>query len=209
MNKVVRPITPDGMCGFDEHGQLVLWEPDPMGGHRGYMIKDVREKICRICGRGWVFTVESLRDQALWQSYEEYVHRSCLVRYGTLRERDLWTSILYGLRVPYRALKEIPNQYWGHDEWYSKRPWYKADLMKISADLTLGQRKRVYSVEIDAVGTDRLKGWEEAKKAFQDQQVTKEFSDAKIVVHAWTDIDAKDYLGRLARSLGFAREEDR
>lgn len=209
MNEIVKYLTPDGMCGWDAHGQLWLWKVRDDGRPVGTIIGDPRGHKCRICQQGWILTVESLEDQERWREYEEWVHLSCSIRYNALRERDMWFDALVAAGIRFHGLEEIPNEYWARDPWWSKRPWYRVRLHDAPRALKLGRRKRVYHMEIEASGAAGLYSKDLADRLFKDEDVTKSVGAEGMMVHAWGPEKAKDYMKRFAQVLGLAQEADR
>lgn len=198
---IKRPVTEDGLVGYDEFDQFMVTCIE-RGHETSTHIHDVREQICQICNHGWEPNGPSMRDQFRWQLLEAFVHESCLARHQGLVERQDFYSALCNAPVRFRGLVAIPNQYWGPaDVWGKNKPWYRAELIDFPVRFVLGRRKRVDSIELIPEGGTKLLGWESAKIAFDDQNVTKEFSEDRILLHAYGD-DAKDYIKKLAEACG-------
>lgn len=198
MNDIVKPLTPDGMCGWDEFGQLCLWKVD--GDRRvGTLIGDPRGHTCRICQQGWALTIESLEDQMYWSDFREWVHRSCSIRYSALKERDKWFWALVDAGIRFDGLQEIPNGYWHRDPWRGKKPWYRVKLLDSERTLKLGFRKRVSHMEIES-GTGSFSR-ALAEELFKDENGTKQIGDDSVLIHAWTDEKALEYLKAFARIM--------
>jgi hypothetical protein len=223
MNTIVKPLTPCGMVGWDEYGQLCLWIKE--GDRRiGTHIADVRDKICPICKHGWEVTAKSLADQHYWQGRAEWAHESCIIRYGALRDFDFWRAALIDAGFIFGqldnpkcigdggpSLQEIPNEYWPKgDPWGAGQPWYRVRLLKKLEDgytngplgrtLKLGSRKRVYVLVVEPGDGhyDRVL----AEKLFASEDVTKEIRSDGMMVHAWGQDKAKEYLRHFAEILG-------
>jgi len=177
MNDILKPVTADGMAGYDQFGQFYIkWQDREYT--CGSVFHDVREKICCICGRGWELTSKSLRDQDFLSHRAEFAHQSCVIRYEALQEYDFWyravldAGFMFGPLDNPRyiaeggpALESIPNGYWPKgDAWGEGKPWYRVRLLKrlpedkqtadernceLGRTLKLGARKRVYHLEIE------------------------------------------------------------
>ena len=213
MNDIVRPLTQDGMVGWDAHDQLWLWKAE--GKNRvGTIIADVRGKTCPVCARGWEPTAVSLGDQYFWRSREEWAHESCFTRYLGIDEHEFWHGALCSV-VRFHGLVKLPNEYGG--AWNT--PWYRIPLCDVPRTLKLGRRKRVYHMEIEALeaelaaprdaeeGARRLVAkarmdFSKAEALFKSEDVTKEFSEHSVMIHAWDRERARQYLRKFAEILG-------
>lgn len=208
MNDIVKPLTPDGMCGWDEHNQLWLWKAEAGGGKCGRIIGDPRGHKCRICLQGWLLTTESLEDQAWSREYEEWCHLSCQIRYSGLKERDMWFGALVGAGIRFHGLEAIPNEYWCNDPWYGQRPWYRVRLLDSRRTLKLGKRKRVYCLEIEsAMPGAGFYSQEQAQDLFKMEDVTKTIRPDSLLIHAWSDDKAREYLKAFAQILGLGKAQ--
>lgn len=217
MNRIVKPLTSDGMVGFDESGQLCLWKEEEGGGRIGKMIADVRKETCFICLRGWQVTAESLEDQSYNDGHAAWSHRSCAIRYGALTQFDFWygalieAGFIFGREKTERdrlpALESLPNGYHGGtDPWCAGMPWYRVHLLKKDVGkwensphgrtLRLGRRKRVWHMEIEP-GTGSYDA-EAARTLFAGEDVTKDIGDDRMMVHAWGRDKAREYLRHFA-----------
>jgi hypothetical protein len=221
MNDIVKPLTHDGLVGWDSYGQLWLWRVQAER-REGTIIADVREKVCCVCRRGWELKAESLGDQYFWSSRAEWSHESCYIRHLALDEFDFWCSALVGARFIFGAidnprmigegpaLESLPNGYWGQkDPWGAGMPWYRARLLKknekgdntaLGRTLKLGMRKRVHHLEIE-VGFgpyDRVL----ADELFKSENVTKQIDEDRMMVHAWGRDKAREYLKHFTQILG-------
>lgn len=206
MNDIVKPLTPDGMCGWDAHGQLWIWKPEGKG-KRGTIIGDPRGHKCRICLQGWTLTVESLEDQEYWDSHEEWVHLSCSVRYAALQERDMWYGALIEAGIRFHGFEEIPNEYCPNTPFYGRRPWYRVALIDSRRTLKLGRRKRVYSMEIEsAMPGAGLYSLEQAQELLKAEDVTKEIRPDGLLIHAWGRDKAREYVKAFAKILDLGRK---
>lgn len=222
MNDIVKPLTQDGMVGWDQFGQFWIWKAE--GADRvGSIYHDVREKVCCICRHGWEVTAESLVDQYFMDNRAEFAHKSCFIRFLSLQEFDFWVNALVEAKFMFgptdnprcigeaAALEAIPNEYFGQkDPWGAGQPWYRARLLKrvdkekslngpLGRTLKLGQRKRVYVLEIEkgpAQYDEKL-----AKELFEKEGVTKEIGRDGMMIHAWGRDKAREYLKHFAKIL--------
>jgi len=222
MNDIVKPLTHDGLVGWDNFGQLWLWKVEGEG-RSGTIIADVRGKICPVCKQGWKETAESLGDQYHWMNRAEWAHVTCYIRYLALTEYSFWVESLVEARFIFGkednprstahlgpALESLPNGYWGEkDPWGAGRPWYRARLLKklpngdntaLGRTLRLGSRKRVYHLEIESGEGPYNEPL--AHSLFKGEDVTKEIRSDGLKVHAWGDDKAKEYLRHFSEILG-------
>lgn len=206
MNDILRPLTPDGMCGWDKHNQLWLWEAEEGGRKVGRIIGDPRGHKCRLCQQGWMLTVESLKDQWYDHDYKEWWHYTCYIRYITLKDRDLFDGALIEAKIRFDGLKEMPSQYWRNDPIWSKRNWYSTKALDQPIEIILGSRKRVYNIEFTSDEAP-LKAWQEAAHEFAKEDVTKEFAPKRVLLHALGGDQLKDYVKRLSRVFGLDKRE--
>lgn len=228
MNDIVKPVTPDGMVGWDKLGQFWIWRVS--GEDRvGSIYHDVREKTCCVCGHGWQLTAESLSDQYFWDNRAEWSHKSCLIRYLALQQYEFWCGALVEAGFMYGAtdnpkmiaeggpaLESLPNAYWGpNDPWGAGQPWYRARLLKrvdveknengpLGRTLRLGSRKRVYHMEIEK-GPGAY-DYEKAKALFASEEVTKDIGSEGMHIHAWGKEKAREYLRHFSEILGVKRK---
>lgn len=208
---IVRPITDDGLCGYDQHGQLTCGRPDPLGDPNRVeyvFVADVRAMTCIICGHGWESTAKSIEDQTRWDLVatspaDGYVHETCFFRHHGLVERQEFWSAIVAARVRFKGLRTLPNGYWPKAYRDSAKPWYEAELLDHPVKLVLGTRKRVDHVELVAQGGVDLSWWEGAKEAFKTEDVTKEFSPRGVLLHAWTREKMREYVRRLVDLGGY------
>lgn len=206
MNKIVKPITPDGKIGFDEFDQLT-YERQERDCSIYSPISDPRGSTCLICLRGWETTTESIVDQFLWRSREKWIHKSCWVRYLTLREYDMWYGALCSAGITFFFPEEIPNQYGG--AWMT--PWYTVKLRESRCTLRLGSRKRVYNMEI-LVPKDEAGVLDVAAAApLKKEDVTQDITGGRVMIHAWGEAKAKEYMKVFAdilkASTSFTKEK--
>lgn len=225
MNDIIKPVTKDGLAGWDEFGQFWIWQIKDNNHRVGSIYHDVREKICCVCRHGWEPNAESLRDQYFWDNRGEWAHQSCFIRYLALQEYDFWCSALVGAGFMYGpmdnprmiaeggpALESLPNGYWGsNDPWGAGQPWYRARLLKrvnveksengpLGRTLKLGHRKRVHYLEIEpGEGSYDVAL---AQKLFASEDVTKKIREDGMMVHAWGRDKAREYLRHFAEILG-------
>lgn len=210
--QIKRPITDDGLVGFDQFDQLNFATLDKDGDYITYtIIADVRRMTCEICGRGWEPTGPSMGDQMFWQIVNGYVHDTCWARYRGLIEREDFYWAICNASIAFRALVPIPNQYWPDTYSSSKKPWYEAELVHYPAKLILGWRKRVAHIEIVAQGGTKFE-WatfpsvlttSPAEDAFKEENVTKHFHPDSVLLHAWTREKVREYIKKLAEISGF------
>lgn len=205
-NDIIKPLTPDGMCGWDEHNQLWLWEVDGIG-KRGTIIGDPRGHKCPMCLQGWVLTVESLKDQNYNREFKEWWHYTCFIRYLTMKDRDLFFGALVDAKIRFSGLEEMPSQYWRNDPIWSKRNWYFTKALDQPIEIIMGSRKRVYNIEFIPTNEAPLKAWQEAAQEFAKEEVTKEFGPKRVLLHAWGGQKLKDYLKRLSTVFGLDKRE--
>jgi hypothetical protein len=219
----IKPLTQDGLVGWDSYGQLwcYRWKN---GIREGVIIADVREKTCCVCRRGWELTAESLGDQHRWDSRAEWAHKSCYIRHLALNEYEFWNNALVEARFMFGQidnprtigeapdLEALPNEYWSKgDPWGDGLPWYRARLLKrvnveksengpLGRTLRLGTRKNVHHLEIE-VGFgpfDRAL----AIELFRSEEVTSRIDEDCMFVHAWGRDKAREYLKHFAKILG-------
>ena len=190
---IIRPLTSDGLVGYDEYGQLVL-ETRKEDYSSFAFIQDVRDKTCAICNRGWEATGPSMEDQMEWSLIKNFVHESCWVRFTSLTERQHFTNVLHDCQIRHRGLKPIENQYWPKVYRLAQKPWYEAELIAKPILLRLGSRKRVNSLEIVCQGGTKLENWKEVETAFAEEKVTKEFSSTGLLIHSYSNEDDLRYM---------------
>lgn len=223
MNDILRPVTADGMAGWDQFGQFYIK-------HRegeyvvGSVYHDVREKICFICNHGWELTSKSLRDQNFDRQRAQHGHLSCMIRYEALQEFDFWYEAVLDAHFMFGPLdnpkyiaeggpcfESLPNQYWPKGDPWVVKPWYRVRLLKrvdeekslngpLGRTLKLGSRKRVFHLQIeDGPGSYDATM---ARELFKDENVTKEIGVHGMYIHAWGEDKARAYLKHFARILG-------
>lgn len=206
---IVRPITQDGLVGYDQRGQLMLCAVDALDDSRTYRgIRDVRDKTCALCLHGWDTTGPAMSDQCFWTLIEETVHESCLVRHDGFVERQEFFSALVGARIRFRGLATIPNGYWSSDRSAAK-PWYTAELIDYPAHFVLGWRKRVAHVELVADGPENFSWFENAKEQCAQEDVTKWFEPRRVGLHAWGTIKIKAYIHLLGEVSGYNHPKEK
>lgn len=203
MNDIITPVTEDGQVGWDQYGQF--WTVWTEGNHiHGMPIADVRFKVCIICNQRWELNGPSLRDQFRWEMLGSYVHESCLIRYLSIDDRNRFYNALVSARIRFDGLEPIDNQYWpGSDPW-SKRPWYRAQLLGFPAAFVLGRRKRVTEVRLEPVGQPENFTWHErAQEIFKNEDVTKHFTPRVVMLHAWSEGKVLEYVKKLTIAAGY------
>lgn len=187
MNDIVRPLTEDGMLGYDEHRQLWAFRLD-QGMKIGTIVADVREEKCSLCAEGWKTTAESMLDQ--FCHLKRWVHRTCFVRYVGYREYGMWCKVFRLTKLRFNKIKEIPNQYGGG--W--KAPWYEIEIENTPVTFYVGNRKQVYSIQVRATKGDLS----EMEELFTDEDVTKKFETNNVLLHAWNEDKVADYVKKIA-----------
>lgn len=205
MSFIAKPVTPDGLTGFDSLGQFWVGRREDHGVVHSPGA-DLRGARCAICLGLWEATSESLGDQIRWSLTNEYVHHSCLARHAGFIERRTALNALLKARVRFRGLTPIPNGYFREtDRWGKWTPWYQTELIEHPYVFTIGHRKRVWEVRL-VPGSGTIPWWEAAKELFLSEDVTKKFSDKEILVHAWGDERLDAYVGKIALAgrLGIA-----
>jgi len=202
MGLIVRPITDDGLVGYDQFGQLAVTKVEG-DSQTSWFIADVRDKTCIICNHGWKPNATSMADQFRWDLVDGFVHNSCLERHSGLVEWAEFRNALVAAGVRFNGLRPVENGYWGPS---SKRPWYVAELLDFPVAFKLGARKRVYHVEVVAQGGTSLSFHAEAEEAFKSEDVTKHFTPSSVLLHAWGFEKMRDYVKRLVE-IGKLRKE--
>ena len=200
--EIVRPITDDGLVGFSKEGNLVHCRKDAeYSTYTG--IHDVRRQTCRICAHGWEETSESLGDQYRWNLTDTYVHRSCLIRHEGLVERsEIWRAVSLA-NVRHNGIVEISNEYWRAPDPWAAKPWYQIDLLEFPTKIILGARKRVLVIDVRPQGGTTLEWAKQAEVVFKDEDVTKEFSETQVLLHAWGVEKLRAYLKQLCDVAGY------
>lgn len=201
MSVIVRPITKDGLVGFDEFDQLVCVSQTPHG-TSSVFVSDVRDKTCVLCGRGWELNGPSFSDQQAIRVMNKHAHQSCLVRHEAYEE--FWTVYrsMVDARIRFEGPKEIDNRYWGKISPYSNKPWYELTLLDYPVKFTIGARKRVWSIGVGRIDGGILPNMA-LEAAFKDENVTKDFCPTSMLVHAWGDADLKKYVKMIAEVCGY------
>jgi hypothetical protein len=234
VNDILKPVTPDGMAGFDQYNQFYIkWQDREYT--CGSVFHDVREKICCICGHGWDLTSPSLRDQTFLNHRAEHAHQSCTIRYEALQEFDFWYRAVLDAGFMFGPLdnpkyiaeggacfESLPNGYWPKADPWSAKPWYRVRLQKridkekslngpVGRTLRLGARKSVYHLEIEPGPGEydyklalELLGNE---KVYGDVKVTMDIRPDGLMIHAHGKDKAREYLKAFAKILG--GEKDR
>lgn len=229
MNSIVKPITADGLVGFDEFNQLCLEEHKEEYGesvvYRRF-VSDVRQKVCAICNHGWYPSAASMKDQHHWRLVDEpkvgggttygFVHKTCYVRHLALNDRQDVHSALVDARIAFRGLSSMPNRYWPKgDVWGDLRPWYRVEVIPpgigdtapTTCEIIIGMRKSVWSIELHPNEGEEFTWYEEAKSAFDKHDVTKEFFQKGILLHAWGAEQMREFL-TILNTVGDLRRGD-
>lgn len=192
MNDILRPVTPDGMIGYDQYNQLFYWRQEGKD-KVGTIIGDPRGSICPICGRGWETTTESMADQYYHRAREKWLHETCFNRYLSFREYMFWHDLICAARIRFEGLMEITNEYGA--AW--NNPWYTGKLLDAPARLKLGTRKRVFHMEIMS---DEPYCNPVAFDEFAKEDVTKGKTPTGFYIHAWTEAKALEYMKIFAKA---------
>ena len=195
MGLIIRPITDDGLVGYDQFGQLAVTRKDG-DFEMSHFIADVRDKTCGICAHGWEPNSVSMADQLEWDLIKSVVHESCYYRHIGLSERADFQRALVSAHVRFKWLKPIENGY--HGASMKGRPWYTAELLDHPVMFKLGARKRVDHVEVIAQGGTTIEWHKEAEEAFKTEDTTKHFTPSSVLLHAWTQEKVREYAKRLA-----------
>jgi hypothetical protein len=198
MEVITEPISADGLIGYDRFGQLQLCKPMD-GGSRCYTFTtDLRGKKCALCGGEWDFNAESWSDHWYWHRYEERVHESCFVNYLDHKNRDDAFGHLCDARLAFE-IERVPNPYYPRGRWANLCA-YRFELRDYPVSITIGVRKRV--TEITATPREGELAWSKAaEEVFDTERVTKEFSPRRVLLHAWTREDERDYVCKLAELI--------
>lgn len=204
--KIMRPITDDGLVGYDDNNRLILCTL-VSDGMQFTFIKDVRRETCIICNHGWQETGPSMGDQIRWDLTRSYVHKTCSIRHEGLREREEINSAVRAAKIQFDGLIPIPNGYWAAPDLWAAKPWYELELSKFPVKLVVGVRKSVINIEVRAQGGVDLDWWEAAEEAFKDEKVTKEFSRKLVLLHAYGTAKMQQYVKQIADVAGYADKE--
>lgn len=182
MNKIIKPVTGDGKCGYDEFGQFCVWTYEERhGGEVGRIMADVRGQTCLLCGSKWEAVTRQIADQHYDHSAETMVHMSCWIRHLSYLDRGNWiTDLAKGgvYRETLKAFEAIPNQYGG--AWNT--PWYKVTINAPGYPvLTVGARKRVDSILIERLTREQA---ERIAEKLKDENTTKEPGTDSYAIHS-------------------------
>lgn len=199
-NEILKPITPDGLVGYDGYNQLqVVWEEEPGRRISSPCFHDVRGKTCPICGLGWVLSSAGFRDQYLERATNRLVHERCWVGHLELTEAAMWYTLLCDCRPKEPLITwewlPIPNEYGGG--W--KTSWYRVFVGNGSCEMKLGRRKRVWHMSLHGVTWAQC---DLAAELLKDENVTKWINPPRIPpgdcgeagIHAWTREKAREYM---------------
>lgn len=206
-NEVLRPITADGRTGFDQFDQLVSWsKPDGDGYKTGRIIRDVRDRVCYICGQKWELTTESLQNQKI-DGRGNALHQTCLEGANKLEAYRTIADALISAGYIF-ADEEVEPRYS-----YST-PWQRVTVLTANKDradtgcrVVLGRRKRVWEVRFHGGSLIDVLA---IAKHFDDVTDTKGFHDSSgsepefgpyYYVHAWTEEQLVDYLSRFRKAI--------
>jgi hypothetical protein len=184
---IVRPVSSDGMVGYDRFGQFVVAELDRDAIIYRHLF-DVRLLTCPICGRGWELNAESIRDQYRDYYTEKRVHKRCHEGRLALDEFRMFYRALCDAKFHHWKSEEIPNQYGG--AWNT--PWYRFRLDQFpGTTLTMGPRRRVYHIGVSGNSNGLLDD-------FASEEVTKGYDElGGFYIHAWEEDKIREYLTRV------------
>lgn len=200
---ICRPLTEDRLVGYDKSGRLLAGKKD--GEWTSWVgIIDVRLMICPICMHGWEPTAASLLDQMRWELILQYTHRSCYIRHEGFNEASEFHAALYHAKVRFGPLVAVDNGYWRNGDPWGAKPWYHVELLEHPVLIEIGNRKRVTSIRFKPQGGTKLEWCEEAKKLFADENVTKEFWEHEVLMHAYTREKVCEYLKKICDVAGYA-----
>jgi hypothetical protein len=207
--RIKEAITPDGLAGFDELGQLWVWTPkikEEDDYQTGSIYRDVRHCKCYICNKSWELTSESLKDQYYDQS-GRLMHMTCLQGVNKLQAHQDIQEALIDAGYLFSML-EVPPRYPHSTPWQivtvlanegNKRP-------DTGVRIVLGRRKRVWEIRFHgctaALGTELFdhvtdtKGWQQESQ--EDSEYGKYY-----YVHAYTKADMVKYLEAFRKSIPF------
>lgn len=216
---IVKPVTSDGLCGYDQHEQFMVYWYDPPGSDRltGTMLADLRGEKCLLCDKTWEASSAQLRDQYWVDSVHASVHKSCYVRHLSFLERKKWYGLMCELvdTQLYRMnMEALPNGYGGG--WDT--PWFRFSFQRILQKgeepargdrivqtTSMGARRRVDSIQFEKLTVDQAA---QLEKAFEDVGDTKGISHERrdeYSIHAWNDEQCKRYLKTFLMMVGVAR----
>lgn len=183
-----------GSIVIDEFNQFGVRIKQPDGYTNGYLLVDVRNITCCICGKGWELKPTSIMDQFACHSARSIVHKTCYEKWLTFKERMLFIGALNNSRfvLANDGVKPIENQYGG--AWNTS--WFEFTFDKPNyITMTIGSRKRVYSINLKSTQPLDV---ERFTAAFENEGVTKNFSSNSILLHAWDELKLQDYISRLS-----------
>jgi len=145
-----------------------------------------RNSKCNICGNK--YTMDDLKNHTLIFNNGIWYHKTCFALYSDIKETDFLTRIIMNrvYNINEYTYMIVPNEY---TYLHNNLPWICFNT--IDGDITVGKRKRVYSIE-----------WHENykkfdfDKIFKDENVTKINENNTRVIHAWTQEKLVEYLLR-------------
>lgn len=213
---LVRPVTPDGLTGFDEYNQFISWtEPNIHGMSEGRPIADVRNSLCYICGKQWALTSVDLRNQT-HDRRGNAMHYTCLQGYNKILAYQEIEHALIEAGYLFDT-EEVPSRYAGGDG----TPWQRVKVLGNDKDRTdtkyrivLGKRKKVWEIRFHNTSEGGVVNGPEVMKEvtnqFDDVDDTKGHSPMSAddpafgpyyYVHAWTHSQLEDYLTRFRKLI--------
>ena len=197
---IVKPISPDGLVGFDEFNQLVRsWRDGNLT--CSTFTPDLRDITCVLCGKDWELSGPGYANHYYHNARERSVHQSCFIRHLAFNEYLMWREALIDAKIRFEKMDEIPNEYGG--AWNT--PWYTIAPMECKqAIIKVGSRKRVYHVELILTS---LVPYQEALSVLDKEDVTKAQSSSSYMIHAWTEGKAKEYIKVFSRAMGLLTED--
>lgn len=210
-NPIVRPVTCDGLVGYDRNDNFVafakLYGSGEPSIYSSTNTRDITGEMCPLCGKIWgpENTQAQFLDQIWSDAAMSSVHRSCFERALGFNEREKWVDALKEAefdRSDIMTIKQIPNEYRG--AWNT--PWYVIELKGVKRAkgdpvmLKFGARKRVYNIEISGIEAN---GPTLLMKKFEAEETTKDIIDGGhgFLIHAWGMDKSKEYLTGIVASL--------
>jgi len=198
MNAVKTLIYKDGsgqifIDEFDQFCVTIVDRDDPSHSYT-YMPHNPEGLVCPICGINWEPSPRGVMDQFYCRDAEALVHKTCYERWLGFQQRMLFISALNNSNFRVESFDQIPNQYKG--AWNT--PWYVVTFQTPGLRMTIGRRKRVFSVTFES---DDDLPFSQIKKMFKEEDVTKEFNSQHVLLHAWSDEKLREYIKKLSEVL--------
>lgn len=183
---------------YDQYKQINVVSHDDGKYKTTFISRDLRGEVCYLCNKGWELTAKDWGNQCRAGNHR-LCHESCLSNFMSLTEyikySRLFDSIVEGNSN--FKIEEIPNQYFSSGHW--KPSWHKVTVGE-KVVFEVGRRKRV-----DSITAYYLDGSVIPKQpltlAFEDMKDTKEIGIHKILLHAWTEKQTKDYIVTILKNM--------